>query len=95
MNKFSATINHDEMILERTKYRLAESKRMQGKAICNHYIKLYYTVQTLHDVIEFNEQCNGKDIDLKPIDEYIDYLIDKIKKEHEIDFGIKLEWNNE
>lgn len=95
MNNITANLDTDKFYAEAKRFYLAGSNRLQGKAICNHYIKLFYTVKTLQDVIEFKESCSGKDIDLKPIEEYIDYLVDKIKEEHEKDFGIKLEWNIE
>jgi len=93
MNKLSATINHDEMINDLKRYRLSESKDNQDNAICIHYIKLMNTTKILRELLEFKEQFNYKNADFKQIDEHIDYLVDKIKKEHENDFGIKLEWD--
>ena len=94
MNNRSIDLNTDMLYNDAKRFYLSSSKDVQNKTICNHYIKLLNITQTLYELLQFKEEYIFKNADFKQLDEQIDYLIDKIKKEHQTDFGIKLEWEN-
>ena len=86
-------LDTDMLYNDAKRFYLASSKDVQIKAICNHYIKLMTITKNLYELLQFKEEYIFKNADFKQIDEHIDYLVDKIKEEHENDFGIKLEWD--
>jgi len=81
-----------KMKLAMVNHRLTEHPHLQAEAIALHYTKLAGVARELSRLVDYSNYPTGKSGDVQ---EAIKMIVADIKREHEKDFGIELNWPND